>query len=47
MKWYEQVKDKTDWNFREEFIKYCRADVDLLSQVGIGVLEKSSNNSST
>ena len=29
--WYSTVKD-IDWNFKEEFIKYCRADVDLLAK---------------
>ena len=32
--WYKQVtaNNKQDWNFREEMIKYCRADVELLSK---------------
>jgi hypothetical protein len=30
--WYEGIRQQTDWNFREEFIKYCRADVDLLAK---------------
>jgi hypothetical protein len=30
--WYEKVKDTTDWNFKEELIKYCRADVVLLAK---------------
>jgi hypothetical protein len=30
--WYETVKDISDWNFSDEFIKYCEADVDLLAQ---------------
>lgn len=30
--WYDQQKDITDWNFKTEFIKYCRADVELLSK---------------
>jgi hypothetical protein len=30
--WYETVKDKTDWNFKEELKRYCRADVELLSK---------------
>ena len=30
--WYRAEKDKPDWNFREELIKYCRADVVLLSK---------------
>ncbi len=29
--WYETVKDK-QWNYKEEMIKYCRADVELLSK---------------
>ena len=30
--WYNQQKDVTNWNFKKEFIKYCRADVELLSK---------------
>ena len=30
--WYDQQKNITDWNFKLEFIKYCRADVELLSK---------------
>jgi G:T-mismatch repair DNA endonuclease (very short patch repair protein) len=32
--WYDQqvANNKNDWNFREEMIKYCRADVELLSK---------------
>ena len=30
--WYEQQKEITDWNFKEELIKYCRADVELLAK---------------
>ena len=30
--WYKTQKDITDWNFKEELIKYCRADVELLSK---------------
>ncbi len=29
-KWYETVKDTSDWCFRDEFIKYCEDDVLLL-----------------
>ena len=32
--WYDQqvANNKNDWNFRDEMIKYCRADVELLSK---------------
>jgi hypothetical protein len=30
--WYNTVKDKQDWNFKEELKRYCRADVELLSK---------------
>ena len=30
--WYNQQKDVTDWSFKEEMVKYCRADVELLSK---------------
>ena len=30
--WYDQQKDITDWSFKDELIKYCRADVELLSK---------------
>ena len=32
--WYEKQKQKdlTDWNYKEELIKYCRADVELLAK---------------
>ena len=30
--WYDKVKDTTDRNFKEELIKYCRADVVLLAK---------------
>ena len=30
--WYNQQKDVTNWNFKTEFIKCCRADVELLSK---------------
>ena len=30
--WYKSQENRTDWNFREEMIKYCRADVELLSK---------------
>jgi hypothetical protein len=30
--WYEQQQHITDWNFKNELIKYCRADVELLSK---------------
>ena len=32
--WYKQLvaNNKNDWNFREEMIKYCRADVELLGK---------------
>ncbi len=29
--WYESVKNET-WNYKEEMIKYCRADVVVLSK---------------
>ena len=31
-KWYDEQKGLTDWNFKEEMIRYCRADVELLSK---------------
>ena len=31
-KWYDTVKATTDWNFRDEFIKYCDDDVQLLTE---------------
>ena len=30
--WYSQQKDITNWNFKDELVKYCRADVELLSK---------------
>ena len=30
--WYEQQTSITDWNFKTELIRYCRADVELLSK---------------
>jgi hypothetical protein len=30
--WYKEQANVTDWNFKEELIKYCRADVELLSK---------------
>jgi hypothetical protein len=30
--WYDEQKGLTDWNFKEEMIRYCRADVELLSK---------------
>ena len=30
--WYEQQQHITDWNFKNEMIRYCRADVELLSK---------------
>ena len=30
--WHKQQLHITDWNFKEELIKYCRADVELLSK---------------
>ena len=30
--WYEKVKGTMDWNFKDELIKYCRADVVLLAK---------------
>jgi hypothetical protein len=30
--WYDKVKETADWNFKEELIKYCRADVVLLAK---------------
>ena len=31
-KWYDTVSDTTDWNFKHEIQKYCRADVEVLSR---------------
>jgi hypothetical protein len=31
-KWYLEHADITDWNFKDEMIKYCRADVEVLSR---------------
>ena len=30
--WCKEQANITDWNFKEELIKYCRADVELLSR---------------
>ena len=30
--WYDSVQDTTNWNFRDEFIKYCEDDVQLLTE---------------
>ena len=30
--WYKEQAHVTDWNFKDELIKYCRADVELLSK---------------
>ena len=30
--WHAEQAHITDWNFQEELIKYCRADVEVLSQ---------------
>ena len=30
-KWYDEQKGLTDWNFKDEMIRYCRADVELRS----------------
>ena len=30
--WYDTVKDNNNWNFRDEFIKYCDADVQVLTE---------------
>ena len=30
--WYDQQAKRNDWNFKEEMIKYCRADTELLSK---------------
>ncbi len=30
--WYDKQQEITDWNFKQELIKYCRADVVLLSK---------------
>jgi hypothetical protein len=30
--WYKQQKDVNNWNFKNEMVKYCRADVELLSK---------------
>jgi hypothetical protein len=29
--WYQTQKDRTDWNFKTELIRYCVADVELLA----------------
>ena len=29
--WYDSVKDK-QWDYKKEMVKYCRADVELLSK---------------
>ena len=34
--WYESVKDET-WNYKEEMIRYCRADVVVLSKAVLKV----------
>jgi hypothetical protein len=31
-KWYAEQKGLTDWNFKEEMLRYCRGDVELLSK---------------
>ena len=30
--WYDKQKEITDWSFKQEMTKYCRADVELLSK---------------
>ena len=30
--WYKQQKDIINWSFKNEMVKYCRADVELLSK---------------
>ena len=30
--WHDNQLAITDWNFKDELIKYCRADVELLSK---------------
>ena len=30
--WHDERKKRTDWNFKHELVKYCRADVELLSK---------------
>ena len=30
--WYDTQRDVKNWNFKEEFVKYCRADVEVLSK---------------
>ena len=30
--WYKQQKDINNWSFKNEMVKYCRADVELLSK---------------
>ena len=32
--WYTKLvaENQNDWNFRDEMVKYCRADVELLSK---------------
>ena len=30
--WYKEQENITDWSFKNEMVKYCRADVELLSK---------------
>ena len=30
--WYDEQAKKNDWNFKEEMVKYCKADTELLSK---------------
>ena len=32
IEWHNENKNITDWNFKKEMIKYCRADVEVLSR---------------
>ena len=32
MSWYETFKGQDDWNFKEELVKYCKDDVELLAK---------------
>jgi hypothetical protein len=31
MDWYDTMKGENNWNFKEELVKYCKDDVELLS----------------
>ena len=30
--WYDGVEYEKQWSFKEEMVKYCRADVEVLSK---------------